>query len=224
MEDTFKFVCTNGELVVSKKNFDDIGGLFPLLKDGKYIKVDYTVNQMKEVWFIICSSFIFPDGSIVKTSTELNISYSLYPIFDLLEMKELTNWLNYMNTRYEYVGVCRWLLHDHDDMPDKLVMNIRSGLQERIRDNLATAMEILEDDGIGPELVIQYYIATGICNTYELVEEVIEFYTYKYGDGVEKLVTERLNFPADARNTDTFDVDEFIVGGVDQYYDEFFKL
>lgn len=224
MEDTFKFVCTNGELVVSKKNFDGIGGLFPLLKDGKYIKVDYTVNQMKEVWFIICSSFIFPDGSIVKTGTELTISYSLYPIFDLLEMKELTNWMNYMNTGYEYVDVCRWLLHDHDDIPDKLVMNIRSGLQERIRGNLTKAMEILEDDGIGPELVIQYYIATEICNTYGLVEEVIEFYTYKYGDVVEKLVTERLNFPADARNTDTFDVDEFIVGGVDQYYDEFFKL
>ena len=224
MEDTFKFVCTDGELVVSKKNFDGIGGLFPLLKDGRYIKVDYTVNQMKESWYIICSTYILPDGTITKAGTELKISYSLYPIFDLLEMKELTNWINYMDTEYEYISMCRWLLHDHDDMPDKLVMAIRLGLREYMRSDLDRLMDILDGDGVGPELVIQYYIATGVCNTYGLVEEVIVFYTDKYGDVVEELVTEKLNFPADARNTDKFDVDEFIVGGVDQYYDEFFKL
>lgn len=179
---------------------------------------------MKESWYIICSTYILPDGTITKAGTELKISYSLYPIFDLLEMKELTNWINYMDTEYEYIGMCRWLLHDHDDMLDKLVMAIHLGLREYMRSDLDRLIDILDGDGVGPELVIQYYIATGVCNTYGLVEEVIEFYTDKYGDVVEELVTEKLNFPADARNTDKFDVDEFIVGGVDQYYDEFFKL
>lgn len=227
MDDTFKFVCTDGEFSVSKRHFNVIGGLFLRIKDGTYMKVKYTVSQMKEAWFIICDATLATNNrrNDLGQSTSLNLPYSLYPIFDMLKLPALTRWQSYIGMDYEYVGICRWLLHDHDDMPQRLVADAVAGLRQYMRDNLDYAIEILRSDGVGPDLAIAYYIATGICNTYGLVEKVIYIYYEKYDvDDVDEYFVNKLNIPPGMNEDAEFDVNDVIIGGVDQYRNEFFEL
>lgn len=226
MSGTFKFVCTDGEFVVKKTHFEDIGGLFPLFIDGTHVKLDYSKAQVKEMWYLVNDILLDSDGKVIPAdmrSVDEILSYTLYGLFDILGLHYLTRPSLYVDIE-SYLNMCRWILHDHDCMPIKLVLAIREDLKTRMRDDIDHVFTFLYEDGVGADKAIKYYIATGICDTYDLVRELVTYYNEVDYKNSQTYLVDKLNVPEDAEDYEHFDVDDLVIGGVDQYYDEFFKL